>query len=52
LPKLYRNRQLVFDVAANPCSLVEKPRAMEGDPDIRFLEPEEIAEVKALLAPT
>ena len=29
-------------VAANPCSLVEKPRAMEGDPDIRFLEPEEI----------
>ncbi len=29
-------------VEANPCSLVEKPRATEGDPDIRFLEPEEI----------
>jgi integrase len=29
-------------VLANPCQLVDKPRASEGDPDIRFLEPEEI----------
>jgi integrase len=29
-------------VAANPCTLVDKPRVSEGDPDIRFLEPEEI----------
>jgi integrase len=29
-------------VAANPCKLVEKPRAAGVDPDIRFLEPEEI----------
>jgi integrase len=29
-------------VQANPCTLVDKPRAGEGDPDIRFLEPEEI----------
>jgi integrase len=29
-------------VAANPCTLVEKPRANAGDPDIRFLEPEEV----------
>jgi integrase len=29
-------------VTANPCTLVDKPRAAEGDPDIRFLEPEEI----------
>jgi hypothetical protein len=28
-------------VAANPCSLVEKPRAMAGDSDICFLEPED-----------
>jgi integrase len=33
-------------VASNPCTLVDKPRASAGDPDIRFLEPEE---VKALL---
>jgi len=29
-------------VAANPCTLVDKPRAEEADPDIRFLEPEEV----------
>jgi integrase len=29
-------------VASNPCTLVEKPRASAGDPDIRFLEPEEV----------
>jgi integrase len=29
-------------VAANPCTLVDKPRAQETDPDIRFLEPEEV----------
>jgi integrase len=29
-------------VAANPCTLVDKPRAAEGDPDIHFLEPEEV----------
>jgi integrase len=29
-------------VAANPCSLADKPRASDGDPDIRFLEQEEI----------
>jgi integrase len=29
-------------VASNPCTLVEKPRAAQGDPDIRFLEPEEV----------
>ena len=29
-------------VASNPCTLVEKPRATDGDPDIRFLEPEEV----------
>jgi integrase len=29
-------------VAANPCTLVEKPRAAVTDPDIRFLEPEEV----------
>ena len=29
-------------VTVNPCTLVDKPRAAEGDPDIRFLEPEEI----------
>jgi integrase len=29
-------------VPSNPCTLVDKPRAAEGDPDIRFLEPEEI----------
>ena len=29
-------------VLSNPCTLVEKPRATEGDPDIRFLEPEEV----------
>jgi integrase len=29
-------------VASNPCTLVEKPRAATNDPDIRFLEPEEI----------
>jgi integrase len=29
-------------VASNPCTLVDKPRASESDPDIRFLEPEEV----------
>jgi integrase len=29
-------------VASNPCTLVEKPRVSERDPDIRFLEPEEL----------
>jgi len=29
-------------VAANPCSLVDKPRTRGSDPDIRYLEPEEI----------
>jgi integrase len=29
-------------VQSNPCTLVEKPRAATGDPDIRFLEQEEI----------
>jgi len=29
-------------VQSNPCTLVDKPRAAGGDPDIRFLEPEEI----------
>ena len=29
-------------VASNPCTLVEKPRAAVADPDIRFLEPEEV----------
>ncbi len=29
-------------VASNPCSLVDKPRPSGGDPDIRFLEQEEI----------
>jgi integrase len=29
-------------VSANPCTLVDKPRASAGDPDIRFLEPEEV----------
>ena len=29
-------------VLANPCTLVDKPRAQEADPDIRFLEPEEV----------
>jgi integrase len=29
-------------VQSNPCTLVEKPRASSGDPDIRFLEQEEI----------
>ena len=29
-------------VTANPCTLVDKPRAATGDPDIRFLEPEEV----------
>ena len=29
-------------VLSNPCTLVEKPRATESDPDIRFLEPEEV----------
>lgn len=29
-------------VAANPCTLVDKPRVGDGDADIRFLEPEEI----------
>jgi integrase len=28
-------------VLANPCTLVEKPRAPDGDPGIRFLVPEE-----------
>jgi integrase len=29
-------------VQSNPCTLVDKPRASDGDPDIRFLEPEEV----------
>jgi integrase len=29
-------------VVANPCPLVDKPRIDDGDPDIHFLEPEEI----------
>ena len=29
-------------VAANPCTLVDKPRVESSNPDIRFLEPEEI----------
>ena len=29
-------------VQSNPCTLVDKPRAPDGDPDIRFLEPEEV----------
>jgi integrase len=29
-------------VQANPCTLVDKPRAPEGDPDIHFLDPEEV----------
>jgi integrase len=29
-------------VLANPCTLVEKPRAPDGDPDIRFLVAEEV----------
>ena len=29
-------------MATNPCTLVDKPRVEEVDPDIRFLEPEEI----------
>ena len=29
-------------VQSNPCTLVDKPRVGDGDPDIRFLEPEEI----------
>lgn len=29
-------------VAANPCTLVDKPRVGEGDPNIRFLEPDEV----------
>jgi integrase len=29
-------------VAGNPCTLVDKPRAQETDPDIHFLEPEEV----------
>jgi integrase len=29
-------------VASNPCTLADKPRASEGDPDIRFLEQEEV----------
>src|ERR1700722_12533028 len=29
-------------VASNPCMLADKPRASESDPDIRFLEPEEV----------
>jgi integrase len=29
-------------VQSNPCTLVEKPRASSGDPDIHFLEQEEI----------
>jgi len=29
-------------VASNPCTLVDKPRATDSDPDIRFLEPEEV----------
>jgi integrase len=29
-------------VASNPCTLADKPRTSDGDPDIRFLEQEEI----------
>jgi integrase len=29
-------------VVSNPCTLVDKPRASAGDPDIHFLEPEEV----------
>jgi integrase len=29
-------------VRANPCTLVDRPRSAEADPDIHFLEPEEI----------
>lgn len=29
-------------VASNPCTLADKPQVSEGDPDIRFLEQEEI----------
>src|SRR4029077_8520459 len=29
-------------VIANPCSLVDKPHVDDGDPDIHFLEPEEV----------
>jgi integrase len=29
-------------VLANPCSLVDKPHVDDGDPDIHFLEPEEV----------
>jgi integrase len=29
-------------VTSNPCTLVEKPRAAQADPDIRFLEPEDV----------
>lgn len=29
-------------VAGNPCTLVDKPRARDTDPDIHFLEPEEV----------
>jgi integrase len=29
-------------VLANPCTLVDKPRTTETDPDIRYLEPEEL----------
>ncbi|HEX3432728.1 MAG TPA: site-specific integrase [Solirubrobacteraceae bacterium] len=29
-------------VASNPCTFVDKPRAAAGDPDIRFLEPEDV----------
>jgi integrase len=29
-------------VEANPCTLVDKPRAADSDPDIRFLEQEEV----------
>lgn len=29
-------------VVANPCTLVDKPQAPPSDPDIRFLEPEDI----------
>lgn len=34
-------------VAANPCKLVDKPRSMETDPDVRFLDD---VELSALLA--
>ncbi len=32
-------------VVANPCTLVDKPRVSESNPDIRFLEPEEVEAV-------